>query len=182
MNHHRTFEQIGRWSFWAGFWTAASISMIIYVTKRSFEFKATQVYRVALNKVLSDPQVGELLGRPITPSKFKSFGYDFKKGGVPNHDSGYINWILNSIKEKIGYQQKHLQMMFQINGLKRMAVVTCEVSKLPGITVANLSNYDFKSLCVEVFHKNQEEKPGSKVIIVLEGKEEDMLHSSDVKF
>eukprot|EP01080_Neovahlkampfia_damariscottae_P006563 gene6563-10726_t len=176
-----TFEQIGRWSFWAGFWTAASISMAIYVTKRSFEFKATQVYRVALNKVLNDPQVGELLGRPITPSKFKSFGYDFKNGSISTQDLGYINWILNAIKEKIGYQQKYLQMMFQINGLKRMAVVTCEVSKLPGITVANLSTYNFRTLSVEVFHKNQTEKPGTKVVVVLEGKEEDVIRASDIK-
>jgi hypothetical protein len=155
---------------------------MIYVTKRSFEFKATQVYRLALNKVLNDEQVGHLLGRPIIPSKFKSFGYEFKDGAVNNADSRYLNWILNSIKHRIGYQERYLQMMFQINGTKRTAMVTCEVAKLPGITVSNLSNYNFKSLSVEVFHKDPSSKPGTKVTVVLEGKEEDVIRSSSIKF
>jgi hypothetical protein len=169
-----TFDEVGKWSFYAGFLTCLSFVVVANLYKRQYSYKSNQVFTAAYARTTANVQIRELLGTPILPGKFKAFGYELRDGDLGSFDQSYHQWIFNYIKKTLGFgKQKTMQMLFQLNGSKRMAIVSCEVMKLPGLTTVH--NLVFESLSVDVFHKDQVAKPGTKVRIILEGTEDNVV-------
>lgn len=176
-----SFDDVGKWSFYAGFISAMSLVLIFSLYKRQYSYKTSQVFTEAFNRASRDASIKQMLGEPIIPGKFKAYGYEMKDSQLGDFDQGYHTYILNYIKQVFGFgKQTNLQMLFQLNGAKRMAIVSCEVSKLPGLTTVN--NLNFQSLSVDVFHKDPSAKPGVKARVILEGTEADVVEKQNSLF
>lgn len=177
-----TFEEVGRWAFWAGFWSAMILVMFFSLFKNQYTYKTNKVFQEAYHRIKSNPQIIEQLGEPVEMGKFKTYGYEFRQGELSNVDSNPTTWFWNIFKKITNIGKNHnLQILFQINGAKRMGMVSGEVSKLPGFNVGN--DIVFKSLSCDVFHKDQEKKPGTKMRVILEGTEEDVVRDkTNIKF
>lgn len=177
-----TFEEVGRWSFWAGFWSAMILVIMFSMFKNQYTYKTGKVFQEAFSRINKNPQLVEQLGEPLSMGKFRTFGYEFKQGELSNVDSNPTTWFWNLFKKATSIGKNHnLQILFQVEGAKRMGMVSGEVSKLPGFNVG--SDIIFTSLSCDVFHKDQEKKPGTKLRVILEGTEEDVVRDkTNIKF
>jgi hypothetical protein len=163
-----TFKNVAKWSFWTGLLLGGSLVGGGAFLKQYFTISSRTVYKIALKRAVANEKVVSQLGTPIRPGRFRAYSYEYPDVQGDQHD-------VPLARRMQFWKPVHMQMMFQIVGSKgKQGMVSCEVSRRPGIWNMLNNNFKFHSLSVDI--------PDDEDRVIMKGTEAHAksLHGHDI--